>query len=945
MMEMKEFFNSLLSKIKILDQSFCDESSAFETKIQQQNEKINHIKLKFFKALSSLGIDPSRIHDDCNIAEIREILPPESFKLGRKSEAAELAELIEYERITLQSLKLKQKKVIQDVADARKSVVNNIEKQFSQVLNEQPLLKGTDVDCFGNAIEFPKALHFGTVALEYKGSRIASFPRMLPFPIKYPLCIKTSKNQKDWVPYFIHRAFQCMPLKNISITAIDPLSLGKSLEDVHVLLKNERPFTGQRILTRADEIEQALNELQSYVEDLIQKVFVSGVKTWWEYNEKNPDYRLSYKILVLFDVPEQLSDKAILSLERIIEHGPECGVLPVFVQDLDRFENSKSSVNNKYTALKTFVENRCVDIDGVYRKYSVIQGLSCLTYSEILEDALNANTRCVVFEALAKNFEKAAVFDGKFESLWHGAKLWGKSAAKDISVNVGWSAGDNLPVEFTLGNMPSHALLGGKTGSGKSNFLHVLIHSLCYNYSPNELQLYLLDYKEGTEFNVYTKPYLPHAALVATESDVEYGIAVLHHLEEELVRRSQMFKEKNAPDYNTYRKENTADVLPRILLIVDEFQKLFDGERKQSQEAAKIINNLLRQGRSFGIHILLSTQTICGLGDVVNGLNFSQLVGNLGCRIALSCSASDSQKLLGGQNSAASLLRSPPEGILNSENGNVSANKRFNIPRADMDTRLDLQQLYNDEAEKLGIRITKRIFNGNVLPPMPSPIDFAKAINKEEKLYLGYSHDIAANPFIVDFESSILVAGADRDLKKGIITAVLNSLSQFAPKEDVLYYSADEESVMHCNEVSFMAEFRDYTWNYDGLSEFVETGKKRYLIVDGFDYAEKLCDVPYSSVLKLDTPAGILYHIADSTKQSNTKLILFVENYKRCFASKKLFELFKLKIGFDMDAAEAETFITGVSGLSQFSGIQKPNKALYINKRQYCLFKPFSVEA
>ena len=72
------------------------------------------------------------------------------------------------------------------------------------------------------------------------------------------------------------------------------------------------------------EIEQALNELQSYVEDLIQKVFVSGIKTWWEYNEKNPDYRLSYKILVLFDVPEQLNDKAILSLE-IVE--PKVGLL------------------------------------------------------------------------------------------------------------------------------------------------------------------------------------------------------------------------------------------------------------------------------------------------------------------------------------------------------------------------------------------------------------------------------------------------------------------------------------------------------------------------------------------------------------------------------------------------------------------------------------------
>jgi DNA segregation ATPase FtsK/SpoIIIE-like protein len=91
-----------------------------------------------------------------------------------------------------------------------------------------------------------------------------------------------------------------------------------------------------------------------------------------------------------------------------------------------------------------------------------------------------------------------------------------------------------------------HALLAGKTGSGKSNLLHVLIHTLCEKYPPEELDLYLLDYKESTEFNVYAAPPLPHARLVATESDPEYGVTVLRHLVGELETRARIFKSANA---------------------------------------------------------------------------------------------------------------------------------------------------------------------------------------------------------------------------------------------------------------------------------------------------------------------------------------------------------------------------------------------------------------
>ena len=109
-------------------------------------------------------------------------------------------------------------------------------------------------------------------------------------------------------------------------------------------------------------------------------------------------------------------------------------------------------------------------------------------------------------------------------------------------------------------NTEHHVLLAGRSGSGKSNLLHVLIHSLCHTYSPSELNIYLLDYKQGTEFSIYASPPLPQAKLVATESDPEYGVTVLAHLTEELERRAQEFKSRSVRDFYEYRESSAAEL-------------------------------------------------------------------------------------------------------------------------------------------------------------------------------------------------------------------------------------------------------------------------------------------------------------------------------------------------------------------------------------------------
>src|SRR5262249_36123564 len=138
-----------------------------------------------------------------------------------------------------------------------------------------------------------------------------------------------------------------------------------------------------------------------------------------------------------------------------------------------------------------------------------------------------------------------------------------------------------------------HVLVAGKTGSGKSTLLHALITNLALHYGPEEVELYLIDFKKGVEFKTYATHELPHAPVIAVESEREFGLSVLQRLDAELKRRGDLFRAACVQDVAAYREKCMspataagAQALPRILLVVDEFQEFFVEDDKLSQEAA-----------------------------------------------------------------------------------------------------------------------------------------------------------------------------------------------------------------------------------------------------------------------------------------------------------------------------------------------------------------------
>ncbi|WP_183224359.1 FtsK/SpoIIIE domain-containing protein [Actinoplanes campanulatus] len=199
-------------------------------------------------------------------------------------------------------------------------------------------------------------------------------------------------------------------------------------------------------------------------------------------------------------------------------------------------------------------------------------------------------------------------------------ELWSQDAAAGVETVVGHHG--DVPLVLRFNDLTPHWMLGGRSGAGKTAFLINVLYGLGARYSPDELALYLLDFKEGVSFAEFVptqrdRTWLPHARAVGVESDREYGLAVLRELDAEMGRRSLAYKRAGVSRFADLRavaaEEGRGGSLPRVLCVIDEFQVLLAGNDPMAAEAVALLESLARKGRSYGIHLVLASQTVLGV--------------------------------------------------------------------------------------------------------------------------------------------------------------------------------------------------------------------------------------------------------------------------------------------------------------------------------------------
>ncbi|MET7879252.1 FtsK/SpoIIIE domain-containing protein [Micromonospora profundi] len=299
--------------------------------------------------------------------------------------------------------------------------------------------------------------------------------------------------------------------------------------------------------------------------------------------------------------------------------------------------------------------------------------------------------------------------------------MWREDSAGGLTAPIG-SGPHGRPVRLTLGDYPPHALIGGPSGTGKTNLIFAWIGALAARYSPAELEFYLLDFKEGVSFARFAQgrrdpSWLPHMRLVGinVNTDREFGLALLRFLTDELRRRADAAKKHEVTKLAELRAVDPTGHWPRIVAVVDEFQMLLAGRDVVAREAADLLEDLARRGRSQGIHLVLASQDVRGI-EALWGR--PALVAQFALRIALP----KALRILAERNDAAQSL---PRwhAVVNAESGMVEGNEIAQIPAAsDWQTWSTLQhRLWRMRPADAA---PARLFDGDAVPRLAEAPDF-----------------------------------------------------------------------------------------------------------------------------------------------------------------------------------------------------------------------------
>jgi S-DNA-T family DNA segregation ATPase FtsK/SpoIIIE len=629
-------------------------------------------------------------------------------------------------------------------------------------------------------------------------AHIFSAPALFAFPGGKSLILKTSGNGKAsgsaGIQSLLLRLLASLPPGKLRFTFIDPVGLGQNAAPfMHLADYDEQLVTG-KAWSEPQHIEQRLADLTEHMENVIQQYLRNQYATIEDYNAQAGEIAEPYRVLVVFDFPVNFNETAARRLVSIAQNGPRCGVYAVILMDTDKVRtNNHSSLPygfnpadlEQHAEVIAWQDGRWVWQDEDFKGCAL---------------ELDAPPQAELFNRIANAVGEAAKASSKvevpFERIAPPKEQWWRGDSRSgICVPLG-PAGARKVQELALGQgTAQHVLVAGKTGSGKSTLLHTLITNLALAYSPEEVELYLIDFKKGVEFKTYATHQLPHARVVAIESEREFGLSVLQGLDAELKRRGDLFRAAGVDNIADYRRKlPSPDVgrgaggegrMPRILLLVDEFQEFFTEDDPISSQASQILDRLVRQGRAFGLHVLLGSQTLAGAYTLARST-----IDQMAVRIALQCSEADSRLILADDNPAARLLSRPGEAIYNDANGLVEGNSRFQVAWLPDDRRDDYLAQVVELARQRNYRPPRPqiVFEGNApaeveknrplqdlltAPEWPAPTRRALA-------WLGDPiaiRDPIAAAFRRQSGSNLLIVGQNDEAALGIMTMALISLA------------------------------------------------------------------------------------------------------------------------------------------------------------------------
>jgi S-DNA-T family DNA segregation ATPase FtsK/SpoIIIE len=375
-----------------------------------------------------------------------------------------------------------------------------------------------------------------------------------------------------------------------------------------------------------------------------------------------------FRILVWSSFPMGLDDHSAKHLRSLLDTGTRCGIIPILLID--------PNTTWQTPELQALVERR-----GLHLNFDATARALRITTEPLaqlplcLEQAASEDQASAIVQSVGRSALLASRVEVPLEQMLPTvAERWLGDSSHVLEIPIGQSGvGRVQSLKLGLGTA-QHAILAGKTGSGKSSLLHAMITSAALKYSPEQLRMVLLDFKKGVEFQVYAEVELPHADIIGIESHREFGLSALEYVDACMQRRGEAFRQEAVQDIASWNQRHPGQPMPRMLFMIDEFQELFVEDDKLASQASLILDRIVRQGRSFGVHAILSSQTLAGAYSLPR-----TTLGQMAVRIALQCDASDAQIIFADDNPAAQRLKFPGQAIYNDAGGRIEGNHPMQV--------------------------------------------------------------------------------------------------------------------------------------------------------------------------------------------------------------------------------------------------------------------------
>jgi hypothetical protein len=760
----------------------------------------------------------------------------------------------------------------------------------------------------------------------------------------------------------IYRIFATTPPGKLMVTIFDPVGLGQNFASLMHLADYEESYINSRIWTQAAQFEEKLAELNDHMEKIIQMYLRNEYATISEYNAQAGAVAEKYHFLVIASFPANFSETAARRLRNIAASGARCGVY-TFIHWDSRIAPPQDFVPDELrkNSVCLVKGDGGFDLAG-WRPPGVKLMLDAPPLDEFATQFLHQvgqtskdSTRVEV------PFEQVAPPD---------SGIWTEETTEELRVPIGRSGATKFQYLAIGKGTRQHTLIAGKTGSGKSTLFHIIITNLALRCSPEQVEFYLVDFKKGVEFKCYGSRKLPHAKVVAIESDREFGLSVLQRVDEELRRRGDLFRKVGAQDLAGYKRAGGTESVPRTLLMIDEFQEFFVEEDRVSQGAAVLLDRIVRQGRAFGIHVLLGSQTLGGAYTLARAT-----IGQMVIRIALQCNETDAYLIMDQDNAAPRLLSRPGEGIYNDTAGSIEGNSPFQavwLPDVVRDAAL---KKIRDRADKTPNEYPGPIvFEGNAPADVRDNLPLRVALENipvappaQARVWLGAPNSIKGPTEAVFHRQSggnLLVVAQSEERASTILAVALVSLAAQFPRDTARFVLLDNTPAgfpqREFLQGTVDAVQHEVTWTSTGnLSETMagleEELKRRaentsapapeiFVLIQGIHNFKKLRqedEFNFSPSNSENSPAATLMNLVTEGPARGIHVIVTCDTYNNVgrYLGRKALGEFEMRVVFQMSATDSASLIDAPDASAL--GL---HRALFYNEREGALetFRPYA---